>query len=151
VVFDSDPITTLPHERTEAMDEEDKQYLRSNAIVRGIKGQQLVAFITPTATRKRERHELTEEDEEYEQVFPIFLLPLPPFPLTLSSQPLYPHQFVNSIIFSFENIPFCFEFFVLFSLNYLFLLCAPVAKVDETKFREFRISKFIFELSRNHS
>jgi len=68
VVFDSDPITTLPHERTEAMDEEDKQYLRSNAIVRGIKGQQLVAFITPTATRKRERHELTEEDEEYEQV-----------------------------------------------------------------------------------
>ena len=68
VVFDSDPITTLTHERTERMDEEDKHYLRSNSIVRGIKGQQLVAFIAPTATRKRARDELTEEDEEYEQV-----------------------------------------------------------------------------------
>lgn len=68
VVFDSDPITTLPQERIEAMDEEDKHYLRSNAIVRGIKGQQLVAFIAPTATHKRAREELTEEDEEYEQV-----------------------------------------------------------------------------------
>jgi RNA polymerase II-associated factor 1 len=68
VVFDSDPITTLPQERIEAMDDEDKHYLRSNAIVRSIKGQQLVAFITPTATHKRTREEITEEDEEYEQV-----------------------------------------------------------------------------------
>lgn len=68
VVFDSDPITTLSRERSQAMDAEDKQYTRSNSIVRGIKGQQLVAFIVPSATHKRTREELTEEDEEYEQV-----------------------------------------------------------------------------------
>lgn len=71
VVFDSDPVTTLAQDRIEQMSEEDKQYFRNNAIVRGIRGQQLIAFMAPTpGNRKRSRQEITEEgdDEDYEQV-----------------------------------------------------------------------------------
>lgn len=71
VVFDSDPVSTLSQEKIKKMDDDDKQYLRNNAIVRGMRGQQLIAFMVPThGNRKRTRQEITDEgdDEEYEQV-----------------------------------------------------------------------------------